>query len=90
VIESRLHHPLNVSLGEDPRRVRHANAALVLGIFRRVVVNCAQAWLATVQTAKRRYSVGRCLKQFARRDGGPARLWALVFAQVPTVWRVAR
>jgi len=90
VIESRLHPPLDVSLGEDCSRVRHANAALVLGMFRRVVVSCAQAWLATVQTVQTRYSVGRFLKQFARRDGGPARLWALVFAQAPTAWRVAR
>ncbi len=89
VIKSRLHHPLDVSLGEDQSRVRHANAALVLGMFRRVVVNCALAWLEVVQTTNTRYSVGRFQKQFARRDGGPARLWALVFAQPPTAWRQA-
>ena len=44
VIESRLHHPLDVSLGEDQSRVRQPNAALVLGMFRRVVVSCALAW----------------------------------------------
>ena len=81
VIKSRLHHPLDVSLGEDQSRVRHANAALVLGMFRRVVVSCARAWLEV--TTKTRYSVGHFLKQFARRDGGPARLWALVFAATP-------
>ena len=89
LIESRLHPPLDVSLGEDRSRVRHANAALVLGMFRRVVVSCAQAWLAAVQRVKTRYSAGRFLKQFARSDGGPARLWALVFAQVPTAWHQA-
>ncbi len=89
VIESRLHHPLDVSLGEDQSRVRQPNAALVLGMFRRVVVSCALAWLAAVQTIKTRYSVGRFLKQFARRDGGPARLWALVVAATPTAWRQA-
>jgi hypothetical protein len=89
VIESRLHHPLDVSLGEDQSRVRQPNAALVLGMFRRVVVSCALAWLEVVQTTKTRYSVGRFLKQFARRDGGPARLWALVFAATPTAWRQA-
>jgi len=87
VIESRLHHPLDVSLGEDQSRVRQPNAALVLGMFRRVVVSCALAWLEAVQTTKTRYSVGRFQKQFARRDGGPARLHALVFAQAPTAWR---
>ena len=89
VIESRLHHPLDVSLGEDQSRVRQPNAALVLGMFRRVVVSCALAWLAVVQTIKTRYRVGRFLKQSARRDGGPAQLWALVFAQAPTAWRQA-
>src|SRR5438045_9536858 len=38
VIESRLHHALDVSLDEDRSRVRNTNAALVLGMFRRVVV----------------------------------------------------
>jgi len=89
VIESGLLHPLDGSLGKDRSRVRHANAALVLGMFRRVVVSCAQTCLAMVQTRKTRYRVGRFLKQFVRRDGGPARLWALVFAQAPTAWRQA-
>jgi hypothetical protein len=89
IIESRLHHPLDVSLDEDRSRVRHRNAALVLGMFRRVVVSCAQAWLAEVQTPQTRYSVRRFQKQFGRRDGGPARLWALVFAQAPSAWRTA-
>jgi hypothetical protein len=58
VIESRLHHPVDVSLGEDRSRVRHPNAALVLGMFRRVMVSCALAWLAAMQTTKTRYSMG--------------------------------
>lgn len=90
IIESRLHHPLDVSLEEDHSRVRHANAALVLGMFRRVVVSCAQAWLAAVQTRQTRFSVRRFQKQFARREGGPARLMALVFAKSPTAWRLAQ
>jgi hypothetical protein len=61
----------------------------MLGMFRRVVVSCAPAWLEVVQTIKTRYSVGRFLNQFARRDGGPTRLWALVFAATPTAWRQA-
>ena len=39
VIESRLHHALDVSLDEDRSRVRQPNAALVLGLFRRLVVS---------------------------------------------------
>src|SRR5205814_7731539 len=34
VIESRLHHALDVTLNEDHSRVRNPNAALVLGMFR--------------------------------------------------------
>lgn len=36
VIESRLHHALDVSLDEDRSRVRNPNAALILGMFRRL------------------------------------------------------
>jgi len=90
IMESRLPHPLDVSLDEDRSRVRNANAALVLGMFRRVVVSCAQAWLAAVQTRQTRYSVGQFQKQFARRNGGPARLTALVFAKSPTAWRLTK
>ena len=90
IIESRLHHPLDVSLDEDRSRVRNANAALVLGMFRRGVVSCAQAWLAAVQTRQTRFSVRRFQKQFARRNGGPQRLDALVFAKSPTAWRLAK
>jgi hypothetical protein len=89
IIESRLHHPLDVSLEEDRSRVRNPNAARVLGMFRRVVVSCAWVWLAAVQTRQTRFSVRRFQKQFARRDGGPQRLAALVFAKSATAWRLA-
>jgi hypothetical protein len=59
VIESRLHHALDISLDEDRSRVRHPNAALVLGMFRRLVVSVAQAALEQVQTQKTRWSVRR-------------------------------
>src|SRR5438874_8826159 len=80
VIESRLHHALDTSLDEDRSRVRNPNAALVLGMFRRLVVSVAQAAIANVQTHKTRWSVRRYQQQFARRNGGPERLHALVFA----------
>jgi hypothetical protein len=41
VIESKLHQALDVSLDEDRSRVRNGNAALVLGLFRRLVVSVA-------------------------------------------------
>lgn len=90
VIESRLHHALDVSLDEDRSRVRHPNAALVLGMFRRLVVSVAQAAIAQVQTQKTRWSVRRYQQQFARRNGGPQRLHALVFAKEPNSWSLPK
>ena len=88
VIESRLHHALDVSLDEDRSRVRNAKAALVLGMFRRLVVSVAQAAIAKAQTPQTRWSVRRYQQQFAHRDGGPERLHALVFAKNPNSWRL--
>jgi hypothetical protein len=90
VIESKLHHALDVSLEEDRSRVRHPNAAWVLGLFRRLVVSVAQAAIAEVQTKKTRWSVGRWQKRFARRDGGVQRLDALIFAKSPVSWRLPK
>jgi len=90
VIESRLHHALDISLDEDRSRVRQANAALVLGMIRRLVVSVAQSAIARVQTRKTRWTVRRYQQRFAHRDGGPARLQALVFAQSPTAWRLPK
>jgi hypothetical protein len=87
VIESRLHHALDVSLDEDRSRVRNANAALVLGMFRRLVVSVAQAAIAQAQTKKTRWTVRPYQQRFSRRDGGPERLHALVFAKHPNSWR---
>ena len=90
VIESRLHHALDVSLDEDRSRVRNVNATLILGMFRRLVVSMAQAAIARVQTPKTRWSVRRYQQRFAHRDGGPDRLHALVFAKSPTPWRLQK
>lgn len=90
VIESRLHHALDVSLDEDRSRVRHPNAALVLGLFRRLVVSVAQAVIARTQTPKTRWSVRRYQQQFAHRNGGLERLRALVFAKNPASWGLAK
>jgi hypothetical protein len=88
IIESRLHHALDVSLDEDRSRVRQPNAALVLGLFRRLIVSVAQAAIARAQTQKTRWTVRRYQQRFAHRDGGPARLRALIFAQSPLSWRL--
>jgi len=43
VVESRLHHCLDVTLREDTSRVRTPKAARILGTIRRVVVSLANA-----------------------------------------------
>jgi len=90
VIESRLHHALDISLDEDRSRVRHRNAAWVLGMFRRLAVSVANAWLDGVQSPKTRWSVGRFLKRFGHRDGGARRLHALIFASPAVAWRLLK
>lgn len=43
-IEDRTHHPLDVTHREDESRVRHPNAASVLGLFRRLSNAFKQVW----------------------------------------------
>jgi hypothetical protein len=90
IIESPLHHALDVSLDEDRSRVRNANASLVLGMFRRLVVSVAQVAIARVQTPQTHWSVQRYQQQFAHRDEGPQRLRALVFAKNPASWKLGK
>jgi hypothetical protein len=77
-----------VSLDEDRSRVRNTNAALVLGMFRRLVVSVANAWLDRVQNKKTRWSVRRFQQRFAHHAGGTQRLNALIFAKYPISWRL--
>ena len=88
VIESRLHHSLDVTMDEDQSRVRHPCAALVLALFRRVTVSLALEWLETARTVKPRASVRSFQKWFHHRDGGPERLKALIFAKSPSAWKL--
>lgn len=90
IIESRLHHALDVTLAEDRSRVRHPKAAFALCLFRRVVVSFAQVWLDQCRKAnpRSRATTRRFQKRFLRRDGGPERLHAIIFANSPTSWRL--
>lgn len=90
IIESKLHQALDVTLDEDRSRVRHPQAALVLGLFRRLVVSVAQAAITAAQTKKTRWTVRRYQQRFAHRDGGPERLRALIFAKTPASWRLPK
>jgi hypothetical protein len=87
VIESRLHHCLDVSLQEDLSRVRTPNSALVLGMVRRVVLSLSNA---AVDQARQANPKSKCnTKSFRQRflsaRGGRERLHALIFAKTPEV-----
>jgi hypothetical protein len=84
VIESRRHHPLDVTLGEDHSRVRNPKAAFALSLFRRVVVSFAQVWLEEYGkiNPRCRMTTRKFQKRFLHHDGGPERLRALIFADM--------
>jgi hypothetical protein len=89
VIENGLHLALDVSLHEDHSRVRHAQAAFVLSLFRRMVVSFAQVWVAQCRklNPKSRVTTRKFQQRFRRADGGRDRLQALMFAKSPSSWR---
>lgn len=92
VIESRLHHSLDVVLDEDRSRLSTPNSAWVLGMFRRLTVSLALEWVAQQRALnpKSKASVRRFQKSFHRRDGGPERLRSLIFSKSPVAWRFAK
>jgi hypothetical protein len=92
VIESRLHHSLDVVWDEDRSRLRTPNSAWVLGRFRRLTVSLALAWVVQKRQdhPQSRASVRGFPKTFHRRDGGPQRLRSLIFSKSPGSWRFAK
>jgi hypothetical protein len=87
VVESRLHHCLDITLREDQSRVRTPGAARVLGTIRRVVVSLANA---AVNRARQKNPKTKCntrsfQKRFRSARGGRERLHALVFAKSPAL-----
>ena len=90
VIESRLHHALDVTLGEDRSRIRNPNAAFALSLFRRVVVSFAQVWIdeCRKRQPRTRVTTRKFQKRFFHCDGGPERLKAIVFSKSPVSWRL--
>ena len=87
VIESRLHHCLDVSLQEDFSRVRTPNAALVLGMIRRVVLSLSNAAVDQVRSnnPKTKFNTKSFRQRYLSARGGRERLHALIFAQNPAV-----
>lgn len=87
VVESRLHHCLDITLREDESRVRTPRAARILGTLRRVVVSLANAAVnrARRKNPKTKCNTGTFQKRFRSARGGRERLHALIFAKSPDV-----
>jgi hypothetical protein len=87
VVESRLHHCLDITLREDQSRVRTPGAARVLGTIRRVVVSLANAAVnrARQKNPKTKSNTRSFQKRFRSARGGRERLHALVFAKSPSL-----
>ena len=87
VIESRLHHCLDISMQEDLSRVRTPNSALVLGIIRRVVLSLSNAAVdkARKHDPKTKFNTKSFRQRYLTARGGRQRLHALIFAQNPAV-----
>ena len=87
VVQSRLHHCLDITLCEDQSRVRTPGAARILGTIRRVVLSLANA---AVNRARKKNPKTKCntrsfQKRFRSARGGRERLHALIFAKSPSV-----
>ncbi len=87
VIESRLHHCLDITLREDQSRVRKPGAARILGTVRRVVVSLANAAVnrARKDNPKTKHNTRSFQNRFRSARGGRERLQALIFAKCPNV-----
>ena len=87
VIESRLHHCLDITMQEDLSRVRNPNSARVLGMVRRVVLSLANAAVDLARKAhpKTKANTKSFRQRFRASRGGRERLRALIFAKVPDV-----
>jgi hypothetical protein len=87
VIESRLHHCLDITLREDQSRVRTPGAARILGTIRRVVVSLANAAVNQVRSKnpKTKHNTRSFQNRFRSAHGGRERLRALIFAKFPNV-----
>ena len=92
VIESRLHHCLDITMQEDLSRVRNPNAALVLGMLRRVVLSLSNAAVdkARKTNLKSKFNTKSFRQRYLSARGGRERLQALIFAQNPAVLELER
>lgn len=84
-IEAALHSRLDGALDEDRSRVRNPNAALVLGMFRRLAVSFAIPWLAHKHKTDKRAST-RSLLDHLRAENA-RRAFDLLTARIPLSWK---
>jgi predicted transposase YbfD/YdcC len=84
-IESKLHYRLDTVLEEDRSRVRNPNAALILGMMRRVVVSFAIPWSEEKQKKNKRTST-RDFFDLLKAENH-RRAFGLVTSKAPTAWK---
>lgn len=79
-------------MGEDLSRVRTPNAALVLGMIRRVVLSLSNAAVDRARAAhpKTKFNTKKFQQGFRSAHGGRERLQALIFAKNPSVLHLAK
>jgi predicted transposase YbfD/YdcC len=87
IIESRLHHCLDMTMQEDLSRVRTPNSARVLGTVRRVVLSLSNAAVDIARKAdpKTKFTTKKFQQRFRSARGGRERLQALILAKTPAV-----
>jgi len=92
MIESRLHHCLDMTMQEDLSRVRTPNSAWVLGMIRRVVLSLSNATVDRARKAnpKTKFNTKKFQQRFRSARGGRERLQALVFAKNPALRDLAK
>lgn len=85
VVESRLHHCLDITMQEDRSRVRTPGAARVLGMVRRLVLSLSNACVDRARkiNPKTKANTKSFRKAYRTRRGGKERLRALIFAKKP-------
>ena len=88
VVESRLHHCLDIRLCEDQSRVRTPSTERVRGTIRRVVMSLANAAVNRKgkKHPKTKCNTNRFQKRFRSARGGRERLRSLIFAKHPEFW----
>lgn len=87
VVESRLHHCLDITMQEDLSRVRTPNSAMVLGMIRRVVLSLSNAAVdhARKTKPKTKFNTKKFQQRFRSARGGRERLHALILAKNPAL-----